>query len=46
MPISARQRHRLIVADRSFDPVAIATSVRDVLGENPAISLLVTGRYD
>jgi hypothetical protein len=39
MPISARQRHRLIVADRSFDCAAIATAVRDVLGDNPALSL-------
>ncbi|PSO30118.1 hypothetical protein [Bradyrhizobium sp. MOS002] len=40
MPISARQCHRLIVDDRSFDPVAIAKTARDVLGENPQLTLL------
>ncbi|MET4086670.1 helix-turn-helix transcriptional regulator [Bradyrhizobium sp. S3.5.5] len=40
MPISPKQRRRLIVADRSFDPAAIAAAVRAVLAENPALSLL------
>jgi DNA-binding CsgD family transcriptional regulator len=40
MSISPTQRRRLIVADRSFDPAAIATVVASVLAENPALSLL------
>ena len=36
--ISAKQRHRLLSADRSRDPATIAAAVRDVLAASPDLT--------